>query len=271
MRYKLLLCSEEDAASVNIKDALISLQKWEDDGNFLYFEGMAMMTIPDIHIRAENIDKRAEEAGLKVGEIIFLSRHKAASGIPTLTVHPIGNFNDAEMGGRPRSLVMSSPAVMTGLLRSLPPAGTDGYEVSFEVTHHGPWTDVPSTFIEIGSDSTQWGRREAGMMIASAVYSFKEDNYTAATGIGGGHYAPRFTELAGTHQINFGHMIPEYAFKDSDDIELIRMLTEAAEKSGTKLVYVHKKSMKGELSRRVINAIGSCGLEMISSRDLNAI
>ncbi|MDR2866399.1 MAG: D-aminoacyl-tRNA deacylase [Methanomassiliicoccaceae archaeon] len=271
MGYKLLLCSEEDIASVNIRNALISSEKWEDDGDLLYFGNMAMMTIRGIHIRAENVDEKAKNAGIDAEEIIFLSRHKAASGIPTLTVHPIGNFQNADLGGRSWTLVRSSPRTMTGLLRSLSSIDTQEFQVSFEVTHHGPWVNIPATFIEIGSDESQWNNKDAAMMISDAIYNLKEDNYEAAIGIGGGHYAPRFTEISLTHEINFGHMIPEYAIKDSDDDDLIRILKDSAKNSDTRLAYVHKKSMKSDQARRVANAITSCNLEAIDSSCLNEI
>ncbi|MDR0791080.1 MAG: D-aminoacyl-tRNA deacylase [Methanomassiliicoccaceae archaeon] len=265
MPRKLLICSEEDIASVNIRDALVAKGEWEDDGTALYNDDMVMISIPDIHIRAENVDDTAKEKGIRADEIIFLSRHKAASGIPTLTVHPIGNFHSAELGGRPRALVKASPATMTGLLRSLASVDTGQYKVSFEVTHHGPWVNMPATFIEIGSDTAQWNDKEAATMIADSICAHEKSDGITAIGIGGGHYAPRFTEVARDHEINFGHMIPEYAFRDSDDDDLIRILRESAENSGTKLIYVHKKSMKGEMLKRVRGAIDACGMEAISS------
>ncbi|MCL1984791.1 MAG: D-aminoacyl-tRNA deacylase [Methanomassiliicoccaceae archaeon] len=271
MSEKLLLCSEEDIASVNIRDALTSSVKWEDDGNFLFYDDMMMMSIPGIHIRAENIDKIAEQKGSDAKEMIFLSRHKAASAIPTLTVHPIGNYHKAEFGGLSETLVKASPAVMTGLLRSLTAMDTAHYQVSFEVTHHGPFVSIPATFIEIGSDETQWGNKEAAKMLAAAILDHEENGYVKAIGIGGGHYAPRFTEVVSSYKINFGHMIPEYAFKDSDDDDLIRMITDAASATDTRSVYIHKRSMKGETARRVMNTVLSCGLEPISSSDLEPI
>ena len=232
---------------------------------------MVIMSIPGTHIYAENVDEVAKDAGINANEIIFLSRHKAASGIPTLTVHPIGNFNDAEFGGRPRTLVKASPTTTTALLRSLSSIDTGTFKVSFEVTHHGPYVNIPATFIEIGSDEQQWKDKNAAMMIANAILDHEEMNNPAAIGLGGGHYAPRFTEIALNRKVDFGHMIPEYAFGGSDDNDLKRMITDAAEKSGTKLVYIHKKSMKGDMEKRMVSAVKSYGLETISSNDLDII
>ncbi|KAL0792776.1 hypothetical protein Bca101_064153 [Brassica carinata] len=43
-------------------------------------------------VKEDDLDSRWEEAtGEVVDEVIFLSRHTAASNRPALTVHPIGN------------------------------------------------------------------------------------------------------------------------------------------------------------------------------------
>ncbi|MDD1748219.1 MAG: D-aminoacyl-tRNA deacylase, partial [Methanomassiliicoccales archaeon] len=94
--------------------------------------------------------------------MVFLSRHKAASGIPTLTAHPIGNFSKADFGGRPGTLVRSSPDMMTSTLRELQRnAAGLGFGVSFEVTHHGPYLEAPTMYIEIGSSEENWGNKDA--------------------------------------------------------------------------------------------------------------
>ena len=58
-----------------------------------------------------------EKLNLKPKLAIFVSRHRSKTGEPTLTTHPIGNFAEAKFGGRPKTLVKSSPKLMTHLLR----------------------------------------------------------------------------------------------------------------------------------------------------------
>ena len=102
------------------------------------------------------------------------------------------------------------------------------------------------------------------------MLNIEDNDYETAIGIGGGHYAPRFTEIAQKYKVNIGHMIPEYAFRESDE-DLIRIITESADKSGTKLAYIHRRSMKSDVAKRIVNAVASCGLEAISSEDLDII
>jgi len=269
--YRLLLCSEEDVASVNIRDSLIGSVKWEDDGKFLYHGDLAMMTIPDLHIFAEDVDLKAKDMGVDASEMIFLSRHRAATEIPTLTVHPIGNFNVAEFGGKNRTLVKTSPSLMTGLLRSMASKDTRHFRVSFEVTHHGPFVNIPATFIEIGSEITQWSNKHAAKLLADSILETKGEDNEKVIGIGGGHYAPRFTEIATHFKVDFGHMIPEYAFSHSNEEEIARMIGDAAKESCTRSVYVHRKSMDGDTRKKVMRAISACNLEVIRSSDMEII
>ena len=98
----LIISSKADSASINLRDRLLEMSKWKECGKFegnrvweicestgdYCSKGARLITINKIHIHAEKIDN-----------IIFLSRHKAASGKPSLTVHPIGNWGEADYGG----------------------------------------------------------------------------------------------------------------------------------------------------------------------------
>ena len=48
-------------------------------------------------------------------------------------------------------------------------------------------------------------------------------------------------------------------------------ISDAASVTGTKLVYVHRKSMKGAEERRINGIIDSLGLERVSSEDLDSM
>lgn len=273
---RLLVCSECDVSSVNIRDCLFKAKGWKDigtDGRNKYhsYGDDTMITIPELHIYAESVDDEAKRFGIRFDDIVFLSRHKAASGVPTLTVHPIGKYNKADFGGRTEMLVRSTPELMTDSLRIISGTETPGFQVSFEVTHHGPWVGSPSMFIEIGSDETMWGNMRAAEILAHTILTSQKNDFPNVIGIGGGHYAPRFTEAANAYKVNFGHMLPNYAFKDSDDEEIMRMVRTAAEATGTKLVYIHRKSMKRSEESKLADMIGSNGYEIISSKDLEPL
>jgi len=274
---RLLVCSEADIPSVNMKSQLLKKRDWEDIGNngkdsFIINGEAIVMTTPDLHIHVEDIDERLADAGLAVDEAIFMSRHSATSGEAALTVHPIGNYHENKFGGRERTLVRSNPALMTDALRKIVKYNDlDDFKICFEVTHHGPWLDKPTFFIEIGSDERNWGNERAADILSDVLLDMEPNDYDTAVGVGGGHYAPRFTEVALSFKINFGHMLPNYHLEGNSDEDIIRMVKDACAASETRLVYLHRKSLKGAEEKRVSELIRSAGFELITSSDLERI
>ena len=158
---KFIVASKEDTASMNIRRFVVEDGDWRAFGRF---EGepvlrsgqdALLVTIEDTHLYYDDIDRKVSEAlGLPMPElVIFLSRHKSGSGLRTLTVHPLGCYHKADYGGRDGTLVPAAPVHMTKALRSINERtiseGLD-FQVSYECTHHGPYLESPTFFIEIG-------------------------------------------------------------------------------------------------------------------------
>jgi D-aminoacyl-tRNA deacylase len=272
---RLLVCSLPDIPSVNMKESLLKMHEWEDLGSkddlsFLSFGETVMVTIPDMHIYHEGLDREVEEFGVKVDEVIVMSKHSAKSGRPALTAHPIGNYHENQYGGKEGALVKANPPLMTDALRGIVKMNDmPENQLCFEVTHHGPWLDKPTFYIEVGSVQEQWENKHAADILAHVIDGLDpHPEYPTAVGMGGGHYAPRFTEVALNYKVNFGHMIPNYQIEGRDDEDIVRMLRLACEASDTKLVYLHRKSMKKPEERRMSALIESSGFEQISSADL---
>lgn len=276
---RLLICCPQDIPSVNMSAYLRRNGDWEDigsDGENTYLRrgDDVIMTISGLHITSELIDSKAKEFGVVPDEVVFMSRHKAASGIPTLTVHPIGNYKTADFGGRDGTLVRSSPASMSQALRLISKYNdTDLYKVSFEVTHHGPYLETPTYFIEIGSDETHWGDVHAAEILGRVIEDVRADgDYVQAIGVGGGHYAPRFTEMVLGYRIDIGHMVPGYQLEGMDDETTVDYMRKASEATGgTKCVYLHKKAFKKSEQHRIEALIDSMGFEVLSSKDLEPL
>jgi D-aminoacyl-tRNA deacylase len=274
---RLLVCSLEDIASVNIRDRLMESVDWKEQGlcqnRPVWVHGdMVLVTIEERHLFADDIDLRVREAtGLEVECVVFLSRHKAASGIPTLTVHPIGNFAPkAEFGGRPGTLVPAAPDLMTSLLRGMQSQAQGlGYQISFEVTHHGPFLCSPTLYLEIGSSEGQWPDVKAAEALARSLLEVDVLRATKVIGLGGGHYAPRFSEVALKKKVSIGHMITNH-FADhvtDDDLVLaIKKGLEASEQAG--LVYIHKKSVSRSRATHLKGLVRQAGAEVVDSSDM---
>ena len=88
----------------------------------------------------QEAEKKIETAlGTKLELMIVASRHRSESGKKSLTVHPIGNYGEADFGGRPATVTPSAPIFMTPALRGLKENAQGlGYPVSFEVTLDAP-------------------------------------------------------------------------------------------------------------------------------------
>ncbi len=231
---------------------------------------LILLSTKDFHIHINDLDERLLRFDTEA--VIFMSRHSSASGEPALTVHPIGNYHDADFGGNPKQLVKAAPGLMSDALRKINEyCNLPEFRVCYEVTHHGPYLDKPTFFMEIGSDDRNWGNLPAAEILAKVLMNVKSENYLTAIGIGGGHYAPRFTEVALKYKLDFGHMIPNYQLENRDDEDILRMMDEASKATGAKTVYLHKKSLKKPLEHHITDLAVSLGLEVVSSADLEEI
>lgn len=269
---KLIVTSAEDPASMNIRERLLERTGWTEKGEFnghpvFSKDDFRMVLVDRIHLDEDGIDARASEAlGERAEVVIFASRHRAESRIPTLTVHPIGNYASADFGGKPGTLCPSSPQFMTSALRNLARRGQGlGFNISFETTHHGPCVDTPAFYIEIGSYEELWGRQDAAEAIAESILTVKDEGHPVVVCVGGGHYAPRFTEVALARKVAIGHMAANYALPALDD----SMIQQTCMKSGgAKRVYFHKKGMPKPAYRELRERYAAMGIDEISSEDL---
>ncbi|MEA2054337.1 MAG: D-aminoacyl-tRNA deacylase [Candidatus Thermoplasmatota archaeon] len=229
-----------DNASVCIGKELLSLHEWTEMEKNVYRKGgMLVFFIDDMHLYHDNIDREIKKWVHPLNAVIFASCHKSESGRKTLSVHPIGNFGKAEFGGKNGEMVPSAPSLMQDALQLLheKAKGTD-YDVCYEVTHHGPYLSTPAFFIEAGSTEKEWNDIEACRKIAQVLDSLRFSEGYSTIGVGGGHYAPRFTDLAIKSNVSFGHMIPDYQINNIDR-EMILKTIDAT--PGVKFVYFHGK------------------------------
>ncbi len=272
---RLLVASLPDPASVNLRDRLLEAAGWSEEGEYqgrrcFWLRDMLMISEDQLHLHLDHVDRTiGETLGVQIDEVVFLSKHRAASGKPTLTVHPIGNFGKADYGGREGALVPASPSFLSGLLRTLASTARGlPFEVSYEVTHHGPYLEVPTTYVEIGSDETKWGNVDAAIAMAEALLNWTPAEGPTVVGIGGGHYAPRFTEVTLTKKVRFGHMLAKHVVDGRSDQEVQVFLAKAMAASRADAAYVHKKSFSRPEARRIRDLIEDTGYRVLEGEDL---
>ncbi|MGA1847732.1 MAG: D-aminoacyl-tRNA deacylase [Thermoplasmatota archaeon] len=277
---KVLLVSTEDRASLNIRDRLTEEAEWEDIGMYqgrpvLQHGDLILMEKVGTHLYFERVDREINEALSDIIEaeemmdvLIFLSRHRSEMDIHSLTVHPPGNFLQADYGGMPGRLPPSSPPIMSAALRTLyrekKKIGLSD-QTTYEVTHHGPFLETPSFFIEIGSDGSRWDIPELGRAIARTLLSDElmdpDRALPVAIGIGGGHYAPRFTDRAMRKKFDFGHMIPDYILQNANDLKPLIDLALGAT-PGVEAAFLHRTSRNRVIIDEASEILKERGIEI---------
>ncbi len=177
---------------------------------------------------------------------------------------------------------MSAPRLMTHLLRNIKKnakLAKTYHQVCFEVTHHGPYLKTPTLFTEVGSNLDEWKKKKPAKIIAKSVlevlekYKCEDDmpkDIPVLIGIGGGHYAPRFTDIVFGKKAAFGHMIPSYHIKEGNiDYKIIK---KAIDKTpNLKGVYLHKKSLKKSQVTEYKKWFNEKNIPVISSKELDEL
>ncbi len=270
----LVVTSSQDLASMNIREKLLSLVPWIEKSRFkgmpVYeYRNMFLLTNDEFHIYAEELDGEIR-AKLKIDfdRIIFASRHKAESGLQSLTVHSIGNFSKAKYGGKDKTLVTSMPHEISHAYHRLLVNGANlDYMITFEATHHGPYLDTPTMFIEIGSDEEGWRDEKAGTAVARTIMeipSFKKSKDTLV-GVGGGHYCPRHSDVVKKFDAAYGHIIPGWALREADDEAVLMAISSTP---GAEKIYLHRKALKGADRRKLESLFVENGFNIVRSSEL---
>jgi D-tyrosyl-tRNA(Tyr) deacylase len=220
----LILVSSEDPVAVAVAARWGTPEStgWMVDGTAIrsLSSGALLLRRPGRHIHDERVDLRLPTPLREQRPtLVFPSIHRSEQNVECLTVHPLGNPGPlAEVGGRPRVMVPTDPHRMTGTLRALDErARGTGLSVTFEATHHGPEVALPAFFVEIGFGTASGPSEEAVRILADVIPEILPDPADrVALGVGGGHYAPHFTDLARKRRWAFGHLISRHSLAEID-------------------------------------------------------
>ena len=198
---------------------------------------------------------------------IFLSKHVAESGIPSLTAHTTGNFSDkAEVGGRPREMGRADPSLLKNYMLSLSKRKerVKGYELTMEATHHGPTSLLkPVLFVEIGSSEKNWSDEAAASVVADALMESLEERRIwerVAIGFGGTHYPGKFNDLLLQGDTALSFVVPKHALGDIDDGMMGEMLRKTS--SPVRYAALDWKGL-GPHKGKITALVEKFGLEMI--------
>ena len=297
------LVSSGDIASTNQADELLKMCEWQEldpvEGLPSYsFKHARMWWMKDGCLWEDDLDKRwAEATGEIPTEIIFPSRHSAASGNASLTLHPIRTMQvpegeTPEYGGKAADCPPPNPRI-AAWWRELNRVANDltEFDLTLETTHHGPWIETPSLFIEIGSTDLTWGHMGAAKILAGIIYRGLgldggnglgqwNGNGRVVVTLGGGHYAPRGNLLASHEGIWLGHMLATYALpfvKNEDDtvsgmwensIRKAIKATELAFPGGEIVCSMDKKAFKGWQRQAIRDLLSELDVPLLKSAEI---
>lgn len=265
------VASRVDLAGLNIAKSLLKLLNFRETneklcGNTVYSaftqnsEEAKLVFTDDEPVNTQNLPY---PKNLRM--VIFISRHRSRSGTPTLSVHTPGNIGEAALGGLPRKVSISPASAMKAALVEMEKARDEmglPYEVSYECTHHGPSLDIPAMFAELGSSTEQWRDVKAAEAVArgAVAAAVNREIYQAILGIGGQHYNNKFTRIALTSNVAFGHMIPKYALSNFDEYMLRQCVMKTVEHVERALL--DWKGIRGADKEPLIKLLKTIGLEM---------
>jgi D-aminoacyl-tRNA deacylase len=217
----LVLVSAEDPVAARV------VERWgTPEATGLFVDGAPIRQLnsntfilrrPGIHIHDEHVDLRLPpEIRDHRTTLIFPSIHRSEQNVECLTVHPVGNPGpSADVGGRARTLAPADARAMGAALRRLAERGAEaGLSATYEATHHGPEVDLPAFFVEIGYGTAAFPSDSAVQVLADVIPEITpETSDHVALGIGGGHYAPHFTDLTLRRRWAFGHILSRHALE----------------------------------------------------------
>ena len=262
-----IISSSKDKASLNIRDKLLSSEKWEFEllsdhwhHNPLYKlktfkdsnkRGMAFLEENEVYLglTSERLlflnDLTLENTLIDPDFLIFASKHSSESGKPSFLVHSTGNWSgDLRFGGENKKLSRTSAtgikAGFFSLLEIAKERNVTDFSIDVEVTHHGPTRlERPLIFMELGSRPSQWHHNEGGIVLAKAIIEtmikiWELHNGTpqeVGLGFGGTHYAPQFRKLLldSKNPIALSFICPKYYIKSLEKGLIEQMIENTTE------------------------------------------
>ena len=232
-----LVASSKNLASKTLAAALIRKHGFESTGiafgsSPLYQSGSVILATMD----SEIIEPPDLDSFFRPRAYIFLSTHRAESGIPSLTVHTTGNFTDkAVLGARPREVGVIDPDLQKNYLIALNERKSqlEGYEVTIEATHHGPTSlKRPVLFVELGSSEKNWGDERAGAVMGDALVEALTQGRSwekVALAFGGTHYPAKFSRMLLESDMALSCVVPKHSL-DGVDSEMFGQMIQKTSK-----------------------------------------
>ncbi|WP_449463239.1 D-aminoacyl-tRNA deacylase [Tardisphaera miroshnichenkoae] len=201
--------------------------------------------------------------------VIFASKH--VGKLPSFTVHVSGNpGSEALFGGAPHEVSVSAPLPMRVALETMKRFAVPEFQVTYEVTHHGPSDlKVPSFFAELGSGPSQWSVRDYARVVAEGIAEVLRrcgnwGQYRPVLGLGGPHYAPNITKYVLASDVAVGHIVQGSILEEDDPERVINVVLDA--NGSTSALLLDWKGVKGTTRQKVLDIAARLGLPVLRAR-----
>ncbi len=263
-----IITSKDCPAGKNIKQNLLDNYNFKEietfEGNPIYqIENIKLYTINQKHIYAENLDKE-----IKADVFIFATTHRSKSNINSLSVHPIGNWNEAKLGGKEKTLVLSPSNYLKQAFKIINEKQLENYEYTTEATHHGPYLETPTMFIEIGSGQKQWEDKKAGKIIADTIMettkSVKENR--SAVLFGGTHYNIEVNKILLQTNMGISHVCPKFQIDNLDKETILQSFKKSYPEA--KLAIIDWKGASKEQRDKLIQIFRDANIPWKKSKEV---
>ncbi|MDJ0273039.1 MAG: D-aminoacyl-tRNA deacylase [Aigarchaeota archaeon] len=220
---KAVMLSLEDTAAVEILRILVENYGFAESGGKIFQKnGVPIICLDKSILYADD-----EVASLEADLVIVPSKHVSETGRRCLLVHSTGNWGASALyGGKPKQLSATSAAAVYKTLMELRQAvensGLRDVEVGMEATHHGPYSEKPLIFVEVGSDIGAWRDTKMAEAAAEAVHNLCFGGETnlpePAVGFGGGHYPRDILKPVFTGSYMVGHVASKHHFPLDEEV-----------------------------------------------------
>ncbi len=268
-----IIVSKTDQAGMNVKNFLLKEKGFKEterefQGNKVFeFKEFELITLNEIQVFADEVNELHSEF------LIFASKHANKTGNSEFTVHSIGNWGKALLGGKEKTLCKNSAVLMKnyllGLEENRKKFGLEFFRTTFEVDHHGPFVkEKPVIFIEFGGMEKQWSNEIAAKVVGETILNYtlleNKNNWKIGIGLGGTHYADNFVKTVFRSDFALSHLCPKNALQELNQ----DMLFQAIEKTLEKVEFIVLDYKGLNEKERIKELIKETGLEIIKTEQL---
>lgn len=260
------MMSSEDIAAANILKMLREKFGFVEDASPNVYRGeeVEAVVVDESMLYADKV-----VASVNADLIVVASKHVSETGRRCILVHSTGNWSEkADYGGRPWTLSMTSAEAVYravhACLQAVENAGLTNVEVGLEATHHGPYSEKPLIFVEVGSSPESWSDLRMAEATAEACVKVcgqkSEKPKTYAVGFGGGHYARDIFRTVLKGDAAVGHIASKHHFPLPE-----RMVSQALEKTleNPRTALVDWDGLKAEHRNNLLKTLERLGVEVI--------